>query len=114
MSLPVKIIKKYKRKEHIPATVRNYIWNIHVSKTQSSGICYCCNVEIISKANFHAGHIIAEANGGPVHVDNLRPICALCNSSMGKMNMLDFMVKYGLNNKPVSNVKSWMWKIFGY
>ena len=40
---------------------------------------------------FEAGHIIAERCGGPTNIENLRPICSLCNRSMGLKNMIDFM-----------------------
>ena len=87
-----------KKKEKIPATVRNIVWATHIGKDKTSGDCYCCGVETISKANFAVGHVLAEANGGSLLVDNLRPICTLCNSSMGKRNMLDFMTTHGINS----------------
>jgi hypothetical protein len=34
--------------------------------------------------------LVAEANGGKIQIDNLRPICAVCNNSMGTINMKDF------------------------
>ena len=46
--------------------------------------------------NFSCGHIIAEANGGELKLDNLKPICGSCNSSMNTCNMNDFIKKYGL------------------
>jgi hypothetical protein len=33
----------------------------------------------------------AERNGGANEISNLRPICGLCNASMGSKNMNDFM-----------------------
>jgi len=32
---------------------------------------------------FHTGHIVAVADGGSNHIDNLEPICSSCNYSMG-------------------------------
>ena len=61
------------------------------------GNCQCCKTEVISKNNFDCGHIISEKNGGNVHLDNLKPICRSCNSSMGRTNMNDFMIKYGFD-----------------
>ncbi len=46
--------------------------------------------------NFVCGHIIAEANGGELKLDNLKPICVSCNSSMGVQNMNEYIQKYGL------------------
>jgi hypothetical protein len=84
-------------KEKIPATVRNAVWNLHISNTSTNGFCCCCKREPITKANFAAGHVQAEACGGEVKLQNLRPICNLCNSSMGKMDMDEFMAKYGFD-----------------
>lgn len=89
---PKKIIKK----EKIPATLRNAIWATYISPINSTGYCCCCSIEPITKANFAAGHIVAEARGGAVTLQNLRPVCTLCNSSMGKTNMNEFIAKYGL------------------
>ena len=47
--------------------------------------------------NFHAGHILAEANGGKTTLDNLIPLCALCNTSMGTYNVFDFITKFNLH-----------------
>ena len=46
--------------------------------------------------SFHCGHIIAVSKGGDTTCDNLKPICQSCNSSMGNMNMNNFIKKYGL------------------
>ena len=37
----------------------------------------------------------AEKNGGKAILDNLKPICVSCNSSMRTMDMNDFINKYG-------------------
>ena len=87
--------KKKTKKEKIPATLKNILWHKYFD-TSITGICQCCKVEIISKAIFDAGHVISEKNGGQVVLDNLKPICKLCNSSMGKTNMDEFMKKYGI------------------
>lgn len=84
-------------KEKIPATVRNAVWIKYIGELHNAK-CFCCNIEPITKGNFNCGHIISEKNGGKVHLDNLRPICCLCNSSMGVMNMFEFMEKYGFVN----------------
>lgn len=84
-------------KEKIPATVRNAVWVTYNGKVLQTN-CWCCGVEPITKGNFECGHIVSEKNGGKVNLDNLRPICGLCNKSMGIKNMNDFMEKYGLNN----------------
>jgi 5-methylcytosine-specific restriction endonuclease McrA len=51
----------------------------------------------ITQLSFHAGHVISEKNGGEINVNNLRPICQNCNSSMGTTNMNDYIEKYKLH-----------------
>ena len=46
--------------------------------------------------SFHCGHVVAEADGGPTTVDNLRPVCATCNLSMRTQNMNTFKETHGL------------------
>lgn len=82
--------KKYK----IPATVRNVVWCKYIGKNPTP-MCFCCNVELISRANFECGHIVSERNGGSASVDNLRPICSICNKSMSVKNMEEFMEQHG-------------------
>jgi len=92
------VVKKEKKtKEKIPASVKNTLWSNHFDNS-IQGNCQCCKTEVISKNNFDCGHIISEKNGGKVHLDNLKPICRSCNSSMGTTNMNDFMTKYGFDN----------------
>lgn len=86
---------KINKKESIPKTVRNSVWNRHIGAKKGTGDCYVGCGEQISKGNFECGHIIAEKCGGTTSMDNLRPICSLCNKSMGTNNMNEFMEKYG-------------------
>lgn len=88
------IIHKSKRKQHIPATVKRLVWNRYIGEEIGKSKCLCCKTTDITQLSFHCGHVIAEANGGRIQVDNLRPICQNCNSSMGTMNMKDFIKKY--------------------
>ena len=55
-----------------------------------SGSCFCCKKILEALDDWHAGHIIAHANGGRDNVENLRPVCISCNLSMGTENMDDF------------------------
>ena len=64
------------KREPIPKCVRNALW-----------INY-----------FHAGHIKAHANGGSTSLDNLVPICMLCNCSMMKHDLNEFISKYNLHH----------------
>jgi len=74
--------------------LRYSIWRTYASKTQLLANCLVCKKEI-SFENFHCGHIMAETHGGKTDLENLRPICANCNQSMGAINMFDFMRSNG-------------------
>ena len=84
-------------KDPIPRAVKNCLW-INFFGTSRVGVCACCEREPITINNFHAGHIKSEKEFGPgsVRLDNLAPICPLCNSSMGTMHMEEFIAKYNL------------------
>lgn len=78
---------------HIPQTVRNSVWLKYMGEVHT-GKCYCCKLELISKGVFECGHVISDKKGGKITLDNLRPICSLCNKSMGTKNMDEFMKEY--------------------
>ena len=84
------------KREQLPKTVRNALW-INYYDDRRVGMCQCCKREQISIGNFQAGHIVAHANGGKTTLDNLVPICTLCNLSMGTHNLNDFIKKYNLH-----------------
>lgn len=83
-----------RKKTKITQAMRIVVWNTYIGEDIGKTQCLCCKSNSITQHNFHCGHVIAEANGGQVHATNLRPICAVCNSSMGTMDMKTF----ALNN----------------
>jgi hypothetical protein len=89
VSTPIKT-----RKSKISQAIRIVCWNTYIGEEIGKAQCVCCKTNFITQHNFHCGHVIAEANGGKVQVNNLRPICAVCNNSMGTMSMKEF----ALNN----------------
>ena len=88
---PSEICKKVYKKRTIPATVKRLVWNKYIGEEIGKAKCTCCKVTDITQLSFHCGHVIAEVNDGVMTVENLRPICQNCNSSMGSTNMKDFM-----------------------
>jgi hypothetical protein len=64
---------------------------------KSSGFCQCCKYEPIQITNFDAGHIQSEKRGGTNTLNNLKPVCRTCNTSMGTQNMNEFIVEYGFD-----------------
>ena len=84
--------------KQIPKTIRAQIWNKYIGKENGIGKCYVCETDIDAK-HFEAGHIIAKADGGANTIDNLRPVCSLCNKSVGKTNMKLFKEHYFSSDK---------------
>ena len=87
---PIPIKRKYTKKS-ISATMRRKVWDEYIGKKIGEAKCLCCKITDITQLSFHCGHIIPECNGGELILSNLKPICQNCNSSMGSMNMNDFM-----------------------
>ncbi len=83
-------------KDSIPRAVKNCLW-INYFGDKRVGVCACCQREPISLNNFNASHIQAERCNGTTTLDNLAPTCTICNLSMGRMNMMDFISKYSLH-----------------
>jgi hypothetical protein len=72
-----------RQKARIPKALREQVW-LKYSQQQFSIKCltpWCQNQ--INAFDFHCGHMQAEAKGGSTTLDNLIPICARCNLSMG-------------------------------
>jgi len=88
-------VTEKKKKKTIPVALKRKVWNKWVGEDTGKAKCMCCHLTDITQLSFHCGHIIAEAMGGELKVDNLKPICQSCNSSMGTTNMNEFIQKYG-------------------
>tara|TARA_Y100000389_G_scaffold25043_1_gene21761 strand:+ start:302 stop:1018 length:717 start_codon:yes stop_codon:yes gene_type:complete len=95
------------KKKTIPKALKIAVWNKYIGEEIGKTKCYCCELTDITQSKFHCGHILAEANGGDLHVDNLKPICESCNKSMGTSNMLDFKTKLisTNNNMEIDNIE---------
>ncbi len=84
----VKRKKNYKKKP-LPKKIREQIW-INYNGHKYSGKCFvpwCSNQ--IDVFNYQVGHNIPESKGGSSSIDNLRPLCANCNMSMGNQYTID-------------------------
>jgi len=86
------------KKQTITHSLRVACWNKYIGEEVGRTTCLCCKSTFITQLNFHCGHVIAEAVGGTINIDNLRPICSSCNSSMGTTNMHEFALK-NFNNE---------------
>lgn len=84
-----------REKAAIPKKVKTDIWDTFIGNDLPKHKCFCCLKATITNREFHVGHVVSEANGGNLNIDNLRPICATCNFAMGTTNMKDYVTKYG-------------------
>jgi len=91
---PVK--KEKTKKKPIPLALKRNVWNKHIGEDVGKTLCLCCKLTDITQMNFSCGHIISEFNGGNIKLDNLKPICVSCNSSIGTKNMDEFIADCGL------------------
>jgi 5-methylcytosine-specific restriction endonuclease McrA len=76
-------------KVKIPRALREQVWLVHVGpKFQNKcKVSWCTNS--MNAFDFQCGHNIPESKGGKTDVNNLIPICARCNSSMGSQFTID-------------------------
>ena len=80
-----KVIKK-----RIPGAIKSRVWtNQYGESVEATCPMILCD-NIIKKSDHHCGHITSEKNGGKTVIDNLRPICSVCNSRMGSQNWGDY------------------------
>ena len=72
-----------RRKKPIPQALKWQTWIRYAGENFKAKCAtpWCRN--IMNVTNFQAGHKQAEAVGGPTTLENLIPICASCNQSMG-------------------------------
>ena len=82
----------------VPKILKETVWKKYMGNKQE-GKCYCCNITTINTFSFEAGHVISVKYKGPTTVENLRPICRSCNSSMGTENLEDFRKAHFPSNK---------------
>ena len=82
-----------KKRSAIPKALKNEVWDNSIGREKGVGHCYCCSKEIDSK-HFECGHIVAVSNGGTNAIQNLKPVCSLCNKSMGSKNLEEFKQNY--------------------
>lgn len=90
--------------DKISQSLRQQVWTKY-SNNVSEIKCICCNLNIINAFTFECGHIIAKSKDGKCNINNLVPICGLCNKSMGNIDMDIFMEKHNYNTN-IDTIKS--------
>ena len=84
-----------RKKQKIPSKVRTDIWATYIGAHIAEHKCICCKKVTIKQTDFEVGHVLSEAHGGTPEINNLRPICSVCNKSMGSRNMIEYVKQYG-------------------
>jgi 5-methylcytosine-specific restriction endonuclease McrA len=84
-----------RKKQKIPGKVRSVIWSTYIGAHIAEHRCICCKRATIKQSDFEVGHVLSEAHGGTLEINNLRPICSACNKSMGSRNMIEYVKQYG-------------------
>jgi len=79
----------------LPKIKKQEIWSTYIGLDIGKTKCLCCNLNDITQFEFHSAHIIPKSKGGDNNIENLRPICSLCNLSMSNKNLIDFMIECG-------------------
>ena len=91
-----------KKNPYIPSPIKRLVWDKYIGESIGKEKCLCCKLTDITQMSFHCGHVISQHNGGSIEVENLRPICQNCNSSMKSTNMDEFMNNYKLNENNIA------------
>lgn len=83
--------------ELVPKKLRIDVWNTWIGKEVGIIKCPLCNLVDIQQGacnGWDCGHIVPACIGGETTIDNLRPICKGCNSSMGGKDLREFCKFY--------------------
>ena len=94
------------KKAKIPRALREQVWLISVGKfyEQKCIIDWCNNM--MNVFDFHVGHNIPESKGGSTTIENLKPICSRCNSSMSNNYSIEEWSKMGKDSGKETNKDS--------
>jgi hypothetical protein len=88
------IVSNKAKREAIPQALRFGVWNRDFGEKTGVGQCFCCKKREITLQTFHCGHVQSVANGGATVLDNLVPLCAPCNQSMGACDFDAFAKRF--------------------
>lgn len=76
-------------RQSIPKAVREQTWIRHngAKFNAKCNVSWCNNK--VTPFTFEVGHNVPVSKGGPMSIENLRPICPGCNRSMGNKYTID-------------------------
>ena len=80
-----------KKRKQLSKCIRREVWNRYIGEEKGTHLCFCCDITIMSQFLFEVGHVISVHDNGDLTIENLRPICSLCNKSMGTRHMVEFI-----------------------
>ena len=83
------------KRKNLTKKMKQLVWDTYAGQGVGAAKCCCCHSAQITPFEFECGHIVAVAKGGTNVLPNLRPVCSLCNKSMGTTNMRDFVQENG-------------------
>lgn len=81
---------KANARPRVPRAVRVQVWIKRNGPESRIGSCFTCKDPSLTYDSFECGHVTSFCLGGPTTVDNLEPICAMCNRDMGIMNLFEY------------------------
>ena len=91
-------LKSRRYSSKVPLPSRRLVWKTYFGDVWSHP-CYCCNkVMLEALGSWHRAHVKSKCTGGSDHLNNLRPICAQCNSEMRTSNLYKFKKQNFLKN----------------
>jgi 5-methylcytosine-specific restriction endonuclease McrA len=96
-------------KHKIPKALREQVWLVKVGRVFETKctVAWCTNKMTVF--DYQCGHNVPESKGGPTTLDNIVPICARCNVSMGNQYSIDeWNAKFATQHRP------WWRRIFGW
>ena len=67
---------------------RRQVWE-KVNADTINGKCYVCDNNLDFE-EFECGHILSIFYGGTTDIDNLQPICKICNTDMGTEHLEEY------------------------
>lgn len=83
------------RRKNLPAALRTSVWVNRIGDRVGVSPCFCGCGREITRSSYICGHIISVRDGGEDKLDNLLPICAECNLSMGPKNLYEWCKRVG-------------------
>jgi len=88
------------------------VWSAYKRPGKANGFCIMECGNKISHQNYHRGHVIARAKKGSMTIDNMRPMCQRCNTSMGTQNAIEFKKKWNMYSESLI-VQRYPYILFG-